>query len=109
MTVADFSLEGALFINQCLVLDPQSRMSISDMINHTYLKDKTPKHIPGERVGEEIDAKAIKSFRENPDKWISKNKEMVCELNFKELELNANTLLNAANACKKQASKIAGE
>ena len=84
-------------------------MSITDMINHTYLKDKELKHIPGERVGEEIDAKAMKSFRENPDKWISKNKEMVCELNFKELELNANTLLNAANACKKQASKIAGE
>ena len=62
MTFADFSLQGALFLNKCLVFDPKIRMSVQDMVSDDYLHAMGLEEIKGDRVSKEKNLAEHDSF-----------------------------------------------
>ena len=97
--ISDFSLQGALFLIQCLTDDPKDRMSVKDIVNHPYLQQVGLDEIQGEKVCEYQNAIELAKFSKNPWSWISrnKNKDVYYQLNSKTPEQNGETLTMAAH------------
>jgi len=90
-------MQGALFLNQCLVDDPDHRMSVKDMVSHPYLQQSGLEEIQGEKVCEDQNAAELAKFKISPESWIRKNesKGLVYRLNSKTPEQNGEKLASA--------------
>ena len=97
--ISDFSLQGALFLIQCLTDNPKDRMSVKDIVKHPYLQQVGLEEIQGEKVCEFQNATELAKFGKNPEGWISrnKNKDVYYQLNSKTPEQNGETLTMAAH------------